>query len=108
MRTLKRMMPAIALLGSGAAVAAPPFCVVVSGMAPNCHYFDEASCARAAVAAGGGCVSNARNGTLVSVAPRDAHYCLVSGGTERCYYYDAKSCARAAQDIGGTCITRSR
>lgn len=114
MRTPKLIVTAIGLLGSAAAVAGP-FCVVIEGMAPNCRFYDEASCAQAAVAANGGCVENrlrgqlgARLATPLSVAPKDAGYCLVGHGDAKCYYFDPQSCAKAAQIEGGTCLTRSR
>jgi hypothetical protein len=110
-RTPKVILTVIGLVGSGAAMAGP-FCMVVDGMAPNCRFYDQASCAQAAVAANGGCVENGWRGrqleTPVSVAPRDAGYCLVGHGDAKCYYFDPQSCAKAAQLEGGTCLTRSR
>src|SRR3984893_1115678 len=110
-RTPKLILTVIGLLGSGAAMAGP-FCMVVDGMAPNCRFYDQASCAQAAVAANGGCVENRLRGTRLatplSVAPRDAGYCLVGHGDAKCYYFDPQSCAKAAQLEGGTCLTRSR
>jgi hypothetical protein len=85
---------------------AGPFCVVVDGMAPNCRFYDAASCAQAAALANGGCVEKRLRGTPLSVAPKDAGYCLVSGGDAKCYFFDPQSCARAAQIEGGTCLTR--
>jgi hypothetical protein len=101
----------IGLLGSPAATAAPwqgQFCVVGPGLMPNCRFTDESSCARAAAAAGAGCVDRNGIGTPSSVAPRNAGYCLVTGGDAKCNYFDAPSCAKAAQDEGGTCITRPK
>jgi hypothetical protein len=110
-RTPKLILTVIGLVGSAAAMAGP-FCMVVDGMAPNCRFYDEASCAHAAVAANGGCVENRWRGTQlatpVSVAPKDAGYCLVGHGDAKCFYFDPQSCAKAAQLEGGTCLTRSR
>jgi len=65
----------------------------------------KTSCARAAAAANGGCIENRFLGThlatAVSVAPKDAGYCLVGHGDAKCYYFDAQSCAKAAQLQGG-------
>jgi hypothetical protein len=110
-RTPKLILTVIGLLGSTAAMAGP-FCTVVEGMPANCRYYDEAACARAAAAANGGCVENRFHGTQlgtpVSIAPKDAGYCLVGHGDAKCYYFDPQSCAKAAQLEGGTCLTRSR
>ncbi len=81
--------------------------MVVSGMAPNCRFYDEASCAQAAVTAGGACVSQKQgHGLDMSTKPREAKYCLVLGGDSKCNFYDAQSCAQAAKLNGGTCLTR--
>jgi hypothetical protein len=110
-RTPKLILTVIGLLGSAAAMAGP-FCMLVDGMAPNCRFYDEASCAQAAVAANGGCVENRLRGTRLAtplaVAPKDAGYCLMGHGDAKCYYFDAQACAKAAQLEGGTCLTRSR
>jgi hypothetical protein len=106
-RTPKLIVTIVGLLGSAAAVAGP-FCVVIEGMPANCRFLDEASCAQAAVTANGGCVKKDALGTTLSVAPRDAGYCLVGHGDAKCYYFDPQSCARAAQIEGGTCLTRPR
>jgi len=110
-RTPKLIVTVVGLLGSAAAMAGP-FCMVVEGMPANCRFYDETSCARAAAAANGGCIENRFLGThlatAVSVAPKDAGYCLVGHGDAKCYYFDAQSCAKAAQLQGGTCLTRSR
>ena len=109
MRTSKLIVTLIGVLGSAAAVAGP-FCMVVEGMAPNCRFYDEASCAQAARLANGGCVDNRLRGTQLatplSVAPKDGGYCLVGHGDAKCYYFDAQACAKAAQIEGGTCLTR--
>src|SRR2546429_7216898 len=79
-RNLKlTLMAAIAILSCTAAVAGP-FCVVISGLGRQCHYFDEASCARAATAAHGSCVVNTAEVTAPSDTPRQARFCLVSAG----------------------------
>ena len=109
--TLAGVTLAIALLGSPAAVAAPwqgAYCMVGPGLAPNCRFEDESSCARAAVAADAGCVARNRLGTPLSVAPPHSGYCLVGAGDTKCNYFDAASCAKAAQTDGGTCITRPK
>ncbi len=106
MRTAKLLLSAIWIVGSAAAVAGP-YCMVVSGMAPNCRFYDEASCAQAAVAAGGGCVAKKEGfGLDMSTAPREAKFCLVNGGDSKCGFYDAQSWAAAAKLNGGTCLTR--
>ena len=106
-RNLKlTLVAAIAILSCTTAVAGP-FCVVISGLGRQCHYFDEASCARAATAAHGSCVVNTAEVTAPSDTPRQARFCLVSAGTgAKCNYYDLSSCARAAQDAGGSCVAR--
>ncbi len=101
-RKLKTLMAAIGMAGSAACLAGP-FCVV-SGLGQNCRYFDEESCARAAVAQRGACIDKS-----TPVAPginQHSRYCLVGVGENKCYYYDAASCAKAAQDQGGTCLQR--
>jgi hypothetical protein len=85
-----------------------PYCVVVQGMPANCRFYDEVTCARAAVIEGGGCVARTAFATPLNSAPKDAGYCLVSHGDAKCFYYDAASCAKAAQLEGGTCLTRPR
>jgi hypothetical protein len=107
-RTSKLIVTVLMMLGSAAAVAGP-YCVLVDGMAPDCRFYDQASCAQAAVTHGGGCIDRSGPlGTQLSVAPRDAAYCLVGQGDAKCFYFDAQSCAKAAEFHGGTCITRSR
>jgi hypothetical protein len=98
-------------LGSTIARAAPPvgqYCVVGPGLVPNCRFVDEESCARAAAAAGAGCIDRNGFGTSTSGSPRNAGYCLVQGGDAKCNFFDAASCAKAAQTDGGTCITRPK
>ena len=100
------LMAAIGILNSAATVAGP-FCVVVPGLGPpQCRYFDEASCARAATVAHGGCIGNPKQGIAPSMAPEHARFCLVTGTGTMCSYYDAPSCAQAAKEFGGTCLTR--
>ncbi len=110
-RTSRLIVTVLAMLGSAAAVAGP-YCLVVEGMPANCRFLDQASCAQAAVTAGGGCVDKGAPlglGTQLSAAgPKDAGYCLVGHGDAKCYYFDAQSCAKAAQFEGGTCLTRPR
>jgi len=108
-RTPRLIVTLVGLLGSAAALAGPgPYCVVVQGMPANCRFYDEASCARAAAMAGGGCVDKTAFATPLNNAPKDAGYCLLSHGDAKCYYFDAASCAKAAQLEGGTCLTRPR
>ena len=103
MRKLKTLITAIALAGP-TAVLAGPFCVTGTGRGADCKYFDEASCARAAVERHGACVD--RSTGVATGFSKDSRYCLVGGGESKCYYYDAASCARAAQDHGGVCLER--
>lgn len=102
MRISRLIVTVVGVLGSAAALAGQ-YCLVVDGMGANCRFFDEASCARAAVESHGGCFEKGR---AVSVTPKGARYCLVAGGDPKCYYYDAQSCANAAKLSGGTCLTR--
>jgi hypothetical protein len=104
-RKLKTLMTAIGMAGPAAALAGP-FCVVGSGLGQDCRYFDEASCARAAVAQHGACID--KSSGVATGFNKDSRYCLVGAGEAKCYYYDAASCARAAQDEGGTCLERHR
>jgi hypothetical protein len=104
-RKLKTLMTAIGMAGSAACLAGP-FCVVGTGLGQNCRYYDEESCARAAVEQHGACVD--RSTGLAAGFNQHSRYCLVGAGDSKCYYYDAASCARAAQDHGGTCIQRRR
>jgi hypothetical protein len=104
-RKLKKLIIAIAMAGPAACLAGP-YCVVVPGMGKDCHYYDEASCARAAVERHGGCVD--KHTGIATGLSKDSRYCLVGAGEAKCYYYDAASCARAAQDQGGTCLQRHR
>jgi hypothetical protein len=106
-RTLNLIV--LGLLGSAAAVAAPPtgqYCVVVNGMAPNCRFVDETSCAQAAAKANGGCIDRHAVGGARSLEPKNAGYCMISHGDSKCLYFDAQACANAAQLEGGTCVTR--
>ena len=104
-RTLKTLMTAVGLAASAACVAGP-FCVVVTGLGQDCKYYDEGSCAQAAMERHGACVD--RSTGLATGFNRGARYCLVGAGDNRCEYYDAASCAKAAQDHGGTCVQRPR
>jgi hypothetical protein len=105
-RLKKLSFAAVGILGSSASFAGP-FCVLVSGLGAECHYFDEASCASAASAAHGACVVNTREVTASSWTPRNAHFCLVSPRAgAQCLYYDLSSCQRAALDQGGTCVAK--
>ena len=103
MRKLKTLMTAIGMAGSAACVAGP-FCVVGTGLGPDCRYFDETSCARVAVERHGGCIDKSTG--VATGLSKESRYCLLGGGETQCYYYDAASCAKAAQDHGGTCIQR--
>ena len=105
MRKLKTLITAIAMAGPAACLAGP-FCVVGTGLGQDCRYFDEASCAQAAVARHGGCIDKSTG--VATGFNRNSRYCLVGGGETKCYYYDAASCARAAKDHGGTCLERHR
>jgi hypothetical protein len=104
-RKLKKLIIAIAMAGPAACLAGP-YCVVVPGMGKDCHYYDEASCARAAVERHGGCVD--KHTGIATGLSKDSRYCLVGAGEAKCYFYDAASCARVAQDQGGTCLQRHR
>lgn len=109
MRTLKTLMTAVGLAASMACFAGPlsgPYCVTGTGLGPDCKYFDEASCARAAVERHGACIDR-HTGMATGASPK-ARYCLVGSGDSKCYFYDAPSCAKAALDQGGTCIERPR
>ncbi len=105
MRTLKTLMTTVGLAASTACLAGP-FCVVATGLGADCKYYDEASCARAAVERHGACVDKSTG--MATGLSRNARYCLVGGGESKCYYYDAASCAKAAQDHGGSCIERPK
>src|SRR2546421_7629239 len=101
-RNLKlTLMAAIAILSCTAAVAGP-FCVVISGLGRQCHYFDEASCARAATAAHGSCVVNTAEVTAPSDTPRQARFCLVSAGARgECNDYHFSPLPPAGPEAGG-------
>lgn len=105
MRKLRKLIIAIAMAGPAACLAGP-YCVVVSGMGSDCRYYDEASCARAAVERQGGCID--KHTGIPKQVSKESRYCLVGAGESKCYFYDAASCARAAQDQGGTCLERPR
>ena len=99
----------LGLLSSAAAFAAPPtgqYCVVVTGMAPNCRFVDEVSCAQQAAKENGGCIDRNAVGTPQSFQPKDTGYCLVVHGDSKCLYYSAQACAAEAKIQGGTCVTR--
>src|SRR2546430_17682530 len=90
-RSLKTLMTAVGLTASAACVAGP-FCVVVTGLGQDCKYYDEGSCAQAAMERHGACVD--RSTGLATGFNRGARYCLVRAGESRCEYYDAASCAK--------------
>jgi hypothetical protein len=103
----------VSLLYSNAAVAqrwSGKFCVVSTDLPPNCRFMDEDSCARAAIAQDGACVTNPHDPIEAAqpVEPRNASYCLIRAGLRQCYFYDAESCAKVAKERGGTCITRPK
>jgi len=104
-RKLKTLMTAIGMTGSAACLAGP-FCLVGTGLGQDCRYFDEATCARAAVQRHGGCID--KSSVVAPEFNKHSHYCLVGAGEPKCYYYDAASCAIASHDHGGTCLERSR
>jgi hypothetical protein len=108
-RILKTLVTGVGLAASIAAVAGPlqgPFCVVVTGVGRDCKYYDEASCARAAIERQGACIDRS---TGFGIGPnKGARYCLIGAGEAKCSYYDAASCAKAIQDFGGTCVERFR
>ena len=108
-RILKTLVTTVGLTASAVCVAGPlmgPYCVAITGFGQDCKYYDEASCAQAAVERHGACVD--RSTGRATGLNHNARYCLVGGGDSKCYYYDAPSCAKAAQDHGGTCIERPK
>lgn len=111
MRKLKTVITAIAMAASAACLAGPlhgPYCVSVPGLAPDCKYYDETSCARAAVQRQGACVDRS-TGFALRGPNAGARYCLINAGDAKCNYYDAASCVRAVRDLGGgSCVERVR
>src|SRR2546430_8109257 len=73
-------MTAVGLAASAACVAGP-FCVVVTGLGQDCKYYDEGSCAQAAMERHGACVD--RSTGLATGFNRGARYCLVGAGESR-------------------------
>src|SRR5256886_13429222 len=64
-RSLKTLMTAVGLTASAACVAGP-FCVVVTGLGQDCKYYDEGSCAQAAMERHGACVEDRKSTRLNS------------------------------------------
>jgi hypothetical protein len=104
-RTLRTLISAVGLVGSAACLAGP-YCVVGTGLGADCKYYDEASCAQAAVERHGACID--RSTGFATGFSRNSRYCLVGGGESKCTFYDAASCAKAALEHGGTCMQRPR
>src|SRR5947208_7699705 len=90
-------MTAVGLAASAACVAGP-FCVVVTGLGQDCKYYDEGSCAQAAMERHGACVD--RSTGLATGFNRGARYCLVAAGVTPCEYYHAAPSPQAAHDHG--------
>jgi hypothetical protein len=108
-RILKTLVTTVGLAASAVCVGGPlmgPYCVAVTGFGQDCKYYDEASCAQAAIERHGACID--RHTGIATGLNKDSRYCLVGAGENKCYYYDAASCAKAALDFGGTCVERPR
>jgi len=104
-RKLKKLIIAIAMAGPAACLAGP-FCVVVSGMGQDCHYYDEASLR----ASGRGPARRLYRQTHRNRnAVKQRVSLLPSGGRRGQVLLLRRGLVReAAQDQGGTCLQRPR
>jgi hypothetical protein len=92
----------LAMAASQTAVAAP-YCVQTEAIAPQCLYFDPASCDARAKQIGGYCSINTAE---LHIAPGVGHFCvLTSGNVANCYYSDSDSCHAEAKRQHGLCVS---
>jgi hypothetical protein len=97
------LLACIPLLGAAHSAAAAPFCVQITGIAPECLYDDAALCRLRANQLKGLCVANPDELRIVTGNQR---YCLVSGDrASLCQYADRQTCERdAAREGQAACI----
>lgn len=87
-----------------AALAAPPFCVNILGIASQCIYDDPSLCQADASKQGGTCDPNP-NSTIMKAGIGTGQYCMViAGGVAQCAYFDYGSCLTVALKQHGTCF----
>lgn len=77
---------------------AAPFCVQVTGMTPQCIYFDPTECRKYAASINALCKANPAE---LKILPGDQRYCLVTGNRAAlCSYPDYQSCDKVAEREG--------
>ena len=96
------LLLALSLAAARSAVAAP-YCVRTDSIAPQCLYYDAASCNERARQMHGYCSINTAE---LRIAPGIGHFCLLtSGNVSNCLYPDAGSCDAEAKRQHGLCVS---
>jgi hypothetical protein len=100
---MRKLVAAAIILGSTSLSAmAAPFCLAITGAAPQCMYADGNDCQRDANRQNGACVPNPAEVTVPS--SRMGEYCMILPvGFTHCGYADGNACARDALQEHGVC-----
>jgi hypothetical protein len=100
MRTLA--VAAAISLGTSLSAMAAPFCLLITGTAPQCMYADGNECQADATKQNGECIPNPANYTVPS--SRIGDFCMVLPiGITHCGYADGIACAADALKQHGVC-----
>lgn len=90
------------LMASPRPVSAAPFCLQISGVPPQCMFYDVAACRRQAERMNAVC---ALNPDELMPPPGGQRFCQVSNGPViQCLFPDRRSCDAATARSGGICI----
>jgi hypothetical protein len=100
---MKKLAVAAAILVSTSLSAmAAPFCLEITGTAPQCMYADGNECQADANRQNGACVPNPANVTLPT--SRIGEFCMILPiGLTHCGYADGIACAQDALKQHGVC-----
>lgn len=102
----RRLVWVLGLMAGFMAISsmAGTFCVVGTGMPPQCHYDDAASCARAVTGFDSSCTINPE---LELMYYGSQPYCAVTADrVAQCLYDDRGACIRASGNGQSVCISR--
>ena len=89
-------------VGLVSSARAAPFCVAVTGLAPQCIYVDGNECQAQAARQNAACVPNPQDQSVPT--SRVGDYCVIlSAGGTRCGYADQNVCSRDALQQKGVC-----
>jgi len=98
----KLAVAAAILVSTSLSAMAAPFCLEITGAAPQCMYADGNECQADAVRQNGACVPNPTNWT--PPVSRVGEYCMILPiGLTHCGYADGIACSQDALKQHGVC-----